>query len=173
MTVTYQANVLDTSYNGWENYETWNVALWINNDEGLYHLAMEAGNYEDFVDALEGCSFNDLKTRDGVNYRDPKVNTIQINSDVFDFWSLINTYSCRTEYKLGTLQFTSLFFLIMTLETALGMLRVGNTGADILEILDVIAADIQSEQTINEIEEILFWLTLTAPSVIDTGGQLC
>ena len=44
----------------------------------------------------------------------------------------------------------------MTLETALGMLRVGNTGADILEILDVIAADIESEQTINEIAEILF-----------------
>ena len=85
MTATFQRNILSTEYNGWENYETWNVALWIGNDEGLYHLAMEAGNYEDFVDALEGCSFNDLKTPDGVNYRDPKVNTIQINSDVFDF----------------------------------------------------------------------------------------
>ena len=42
----------------------------------------------------------------------------------------------------------------MTRETALGML--GNTGTDILAILDVIAADIESEQTINEIAEILF-----------------
>jgi len=24
------------SYNGWPNYETWNVALWFGNDEGLY-----------------------------------------------------------------------------------------------------------------------------------------
>jgi len=44
----------------------------------------------------------------------------------------------------------------MTREVALGMLRVGNTGDDILQILDVIVADIESEQTINEIADILF-----------------
>ena len=85
MTVTYQSNVLDISYNGWENYETWNVALWIQNDEGFYSLAREAGNYEDFVDALEACSFNSLKTPDGVSFKDAKVNVLEINSDVFDF----------------------------------------------------------------------------------------
>ena len=85
MTTSYQPNVLDTSYNGWENYETWNVALWINNDIGYHHLAAEAGSYEDFVDCLEAVSFNDLSTPDGVSYRDPKVNVVQLNSDVFDF----------------------------------------------------------------------------------------
>ena len=84
MTVTYQRNILSTEYNGWENYETWNVALWINNDQGLYDIAMEAGNYEDFVDALEAVSFNALSTPDGVSYKDPKVNVVQLNSDVFD-----------------------------------------------------------------------------------------
>jgi hypothetical protein len=84
MTTTYQRNALDISYNGWENYETWNVALWINNDEGLYNLASECGDYETFVD----CLYNDYgvkETKDGVKFADPKVNVIQLNSDVFDF----------------------------------------------------------------------------------------
>lgn len=29
------------AYNGYKNWNHWNVSLWINNDEGLYHLAME------------------------------------------------------------------------------------------------------------------------------------
>ena len=82
MTTTFQRNLLSTEYNGWENYETWNVALWINNDQGLYDIAMEAGNYQDFVDALEGIIEG---TPDGVSFNDPKVNVIQLNSDVFDF----------------------------------------------------------------------------------------
>jgi hypothetical protein len=81
MTTTYQSNVLDQTYNGWTNYETWNVALWIGNDEGLYHLARECGDYQTFCD----CMGSDAVTGDGVRYTDPAVNVIEINSDVFDF----------------------------------------------------------------------------------------
>ena len=28
-------------YNGYTNYPTWNVMLWIDNDQGLYHTARE------------------------------------------------------------------------------------------------------------------------------------
>lgn len=80
MTSTLQSNPTDTTYNGWENYETWNVALWINNTEHLYHLAMRAGNYETFLDWVGNAT-----TGDGVKFNDPRVNVIQINSDVFDF----------------------------------------------------------------------------------------
>ena len=44
----------------------------------------------------------------------------------------------------------------MTRSTALGMLKVGNTGEEILQILDVIVADVESEQTINDIADLLF-----------------
>lgn len=81
MTVTFQTNITDTTYNGWTNYETWNVALWIQNDEGLYHLARACDCYEDFVNEV-GVGYS---TPDGVKFADPKVNVIQINSDVFDF----------------------------------------------------------------------------------------
>ena len=29
------------SYNGYRNWSQWNVSLWINNDEGLYRMALE------------------------------------------------------------------------------------------------------------------------------------
>ena len=48
----------------------------------------------------------------------------------------------------------------MSREIALGMLKVGNTGDEILQILDVIAADIESEKNMNDIAELLFWMSL-------------
>lgn len=31
----------DETYNGWKNYPTWTVNLWLANDEGLYREALE------------------------------------------------------------------------------------------------------------------------------------
>jgi hypothetical protein len=82
MTVTFQANLTDTEYNGWANYETWNVALWIGNDQGLYNIAQECSCYQEFVDYVSEFM---TQTPDGVKWNDPAINVLEINSDVFDF----------------------------------------------------------------------------------------
>jgi hypothetical protein len=41
------------------------------------------GNYVDTIDVLNDEGI--VATPDGVKFNDPKVNVIQINSDVFDF----------------------------------------------------------------------------------------
>jgi len=82
MSTTYQRNVLSTEYNGWENYETWNVALWIDNDQSLYDIARRCVDYKQFVEYISEFK---TQTPDGVEWNDPAINVIQINSDVFDF----------------------------------------------------------------------------------------
>lgn len=61
------------SYNGWKNYETWNVALWIQNDEGLYRLALEVKTYQRLVEALREIGVTE--TPDKVAYNDSGLDT--------------------------------------------------------------------------------------------------
>ncbi len=58
----------DTSYNGWKNYETWNVALWIGNDEGLYSIAKESGDYDTFMETMR--ELGSVETPDKVAWND-------------------------------------------------------------------------------------------------------
>ena len=36
-------------YNGWSDWTTWNCALWIGNDEGLFNMARNCVDYIDFI----------------------------------------------------------------------------------------------------------------------------
>jgi hypothetical protein len=42
--------MIHKEYNGWWNYETWCVGLWIDNDQGLYNMRRElVAQYDDLV----------------------------------------------------------------------------------------------------------------------------
>lgn len=57
-------------YNGYKNWNHWNVSLWVNNDEGLYRMALDCiehtGNREDAVNSL--MEVLPAKTPDGAPY---------------------------------------------------------------------------------------------------------
>ena len=77
--VDQKEHAQENKYNGWANYETWNVSLWINNNELMYALANDetVKNYRDFC--LRAASFGVTQTGDGVKFNDRKVNYIEID----------------------------------------------------------------------------------------------
>ena len=75
------------SFNGWTNYETWNVSLYINNDEPMYRLAVayveqakrfgQAVRYDSLIPALE-YNFGQM-TPDGVRWMDGRIDTDEMD----------------------------------------------------------------------------------------------
>ena len=73
----------DNNYNGWANYATWNVPLWVDNDEGLYGMMMREWPTEpdrDAADAarLAGRLFPDGATPDAVSISDMAIDWVEI-----------------------------------------------------------------------------------------------
>jgi len=101
---THSGNVAQykwNDYNGWCNYETWNVALWINNDEQLYKFAKKCGTFKKFIELIythywshvfaENFSLKiveidkirlrfDVITMDGVSFKDNAINKKEMES---------------------------------------------------------------------------------------------
>lgn len=67
----------DKTYNGWKNYQTWNIALWIQNDETFYYIAKDCDDYGDFLDQSMGVRTG--ATPDGVMWNDPRIDLIALD----------------------------------------------------------------------------------------------
>ena len=72
----------DMTYNGWPNFETWNVSLWIQNDEPLYLIAKsfaaDGKGYLDFCDYLIQ-DLSHIRTPDDVRWDDENLNICELN----------------------------------------------------------------------------------------------
>jgi hypothetical protein len=70
----------DTTYNGWKNYETWNVSLWVQNDESMYNLARSCGRRFMGWDILaEMLAAVNPETPDGVRWDDASLDRPRLN----------------------------------------------------------------------------------------------
>lgn len=68
------------SYNGWTNWETWNIAMWIGNDEMLNRIMTLSakGDWELFKSLA--MQFGITKTPDGVGFEDSDVNQAELSA---------------------------------------------------------------------------------------------
>lgn len=64
------------TYNGWANYETWNVALWLDNDPISYHYAKIAKDYNHYRELKV------TRTGDGVSLWDPILDTKELDHKI-------------------------------------------------------------------------------------------
>ena len=76
-------NNIDTTYNGWTNWETWNIALWISNDEYLYNSVWENKykSYAEFYNAFKYILlYGNNQTPDGISWTHPDLNLTELNN---------------------------------------------------------------------------------------------
>lgn len=73
----------DNTYNGWKNWSTWNVALWLGNDEGLYKTSRRFVSYKDLADHLMNDCYNAM-TPDGVYWNDESLDTYALDEWLMD-----------------------------------------------------------------------------------------
>lgn len=96
-------------YNGWKNYETWNVALWLGNDQGTYSMLSEMAQeaYDD-NDGGDDSAKSDLakKIESFVDENNPLADQASMFSDLLgaalrevDYYEIAEHYMEDVEKK--------------------------------------------------------------------------
>jgi len=67
-------------YNGWTNYETWNVALWMQNEPPFYQIAIDSKDYKSFCATMRELGI--VETPDQVALNDSSINIDEINDSL-------------------------------------------------------------------------------------------
>ena len=70
------------TYNGWANWATWNVSLWLQNDEALYNVAKRYDRYDALIPRLEN-GWGQM-TPDGARWMDPTIDTAALDEMLSD-----------------------------------------------------------------------------------------
>ena len=80
-----QTQMTTETYNGWANYETWNVALWLGNDEGMYDLARgyRHHGYKSLSHVL--VELFGPQTPDGVHWQDCELDIFALSDMLEEF----------------------------------------------------------------------------------------
>jgi hypothetical protein len=75
------------TYNGWTNRETWNVALWLQNDWPLYNVTKSYYGHKEPYKALRvglRDSFNYVETADHVSLWDDVLDTKGLDTMIWE-----------------------------------------------------------------------------------------
>ena len=73
-TIQPSINLWDTpeKYNGWHDWTTWNVALWIRNDQTYYSIATDCKDYMDFLYEMQSM-IGSFATPDGADWGEANI----------------------------------------------------------------------------------------------------
>ena len=73
-TIQPSINLWDTpeKYNGWNDWTTWNVALWIRNDQCYYNIAKDCKDYMDFLFEMQSM-IGSFATPDGADWGEANI----------------------------------------------------------------------------------------------------
>ncbi len=81
------STVKNDNYNGWKNRQTWNVSLWINNEESLYRSAVayvkervKAGKKFTYAGFISYMGMQNDRTPDNIAYISTRISHRELNA---------------------------------------------------------------------------------------------